>query len=110
MAVADLNGDGKLDVVTANSYANSLNSFSINIFTNDGMGNLSSNAILEVATAPWCVVAADLFGRGKKDLVVSCIGQTITPPGINNAYITIFTNNGAGVYGSNATYLTANDW
>jgi hypothetical protein len=110
MAVADLNGDGKLDIVTANSYANSLNSCSINIFTNDGMGNLSSNAIFEIAPNPCCVVAADLFGRGKKDLVVSFIGQTINPPGINNAYITIFTNNGAGVYGSNATYLTANDW
>jgi len=110
MAVADLNGDGKLDIVTANSIANNLNSCSINIFTNDGMGNLSSNAIFEIAPNPCCVVAADLFGRGKKDLVVSFAGQTITPPGINSAFITIFTNNGAGVYGSNATYLTANDW
>jgi len=110
MAVADLNGDGKLDVVTANSGGNTLNFNFITIYTNDGAGNLSSNAILEIASSPWCVIAADLFGRGEKDLVVSCVGQTITPPGINNAYITIFTNNGAGVYSSNATYFTAADW
>jgi hypothetical protein len=91
--VADLNEDGKLEVIAATA-----NDFSVTIWTNDGTGILGSNATVKVPYDPEVIVAADLFGHGKKDLVV---GQFTGPN--SNGFAIVFTNNGAGVFGSNAT-------
>jgi hypothetical protein len=89
LAVADVNGDGKPDVITASYSDNTLT-----VLTNNGSGVFASNATYAAYSAGY-VVAADLNGDGKVDLIYSSVA---------NNTLTVLTNNGSGVFGSNATY------
>ena len=88
-AVADVNGDGKPDLICANGGINTLT-----VLTNNGYGVFGSNATLNVGAFPTSVVAADINGDGKPDLI--CANDS------GNS-LTIYTNNGGGIFGSNAT-------
>jgi hypothetical protein len=100
LAVADLNGDGSLDLVSAN-YGNS---GSLTVFTNSGngiqSGSFVSNSVPVVGTNNFFVVAADLYHTGLPQLIVN--GKTNT--------LIILTNNGSGMFGTNAVVsgFTAN--
>jgi hypothetical protein len=91
VAAADIKGDGKVDLISANieSPANTLT-----VFTNDGSGDFGSNATYIVGLLPQCVVAADINGDGKPDLITANTSGTLT----------VLTNNGSGSFVSNATY------
>jgi fibronectin type 3 domain-containing protein len=70
VAVSDLDGDGKLDVVAANS-----GTFSVSVFRNiSTIGSLSLRApdSYAVATGPVGVAIGDIDRDGKPDLVVPC--------------------------------------
>ena len=88
VVAADVNGDGKLDLICANWGDNTLT-----VLTNNGNGGFGSNATLSVGFEPECVVAADINGDGKLDLISANGNNTLT----------VLTNNGSGVFGSNAT-------
>lgn len=90
----DINGDGRLDLVTANSSTNTLT-----VLTNNGSGGFGYNTTLHVGGKPYCVVAADLNGDGKMDLI-SANGST------NN--ITVLLNTYAFSPATNAPALTMN--
>ena len=69
VVAADVNGDGKLDLISANYGANTLT-----VLTNNGSGGFGSNATLSVGSGPTCVVAADVDGDGKLDLIsANCV-------------------------------------
>jgi hypothetical protein len=90
VAAADLNGDGAVDLISANHFDNTLT-----VLTNNGSGVFGSGATYNVGASPECVAAADLIGNGKMDLVSA------------NSYdntVTVLTNNGSGGFVSNATY------
>lgn len=89
IAAADVNGDGKLDLIAANYGDNTLT-----VLTNNGTGVFSFNAVLNVGLQPYCVIAADLYGNGKLDLITANSGTDT---------LTILTNNGNGIFGFNAT-------
>ncbi len=97
IVAADVNGDGYVDLITANNQTNTLT-----VLTNNGMGVFGSNATLTVAGIPNWVAAADLNGDGKLDLNSANSGNYGTSPGNGNS-LTILTNNGSGVFGSNIT-------
>jgi len=90
VVAADVNGDGNLDLISANYADNTLT-----VLTNNGNGVFGFNATLNVGNGPRCVVAADVKGDGKIDLVCANAGANT---------LTVLTNNGSGVFGSNATY------
>src|ERR1039457_1454890 len=94
VVAADANGDGKLDLISAN-YAGGI----LKLLTNNGNGGFGYNATFAVGQGPACVIAADVNGDGKFDLISANFG----PPTISTNTLTILTNNGSGVFGSNAT-------
>ena len=85
-----MNRDGKVDLISANSGANTLT-----VLTNNGSGGLGSNATYSVGSSPRSVIAADIDGSGRLALIcANYYGGTLS----------VLTNNGNGVFGSNATY------
>ncbi len=96
---ADVNGDGYPDFVASN-YTNT-----VSIWTNNGNGGFGSNATITVGYAPTFITAADINGDGSIDLITAnAYGNTWGNTNIGT--LTILTNNGSGVFGSNATLLT----
>ena len=61
---ADVNGDGKVDLIVLENYGNA-----VVVFTNNGGGIFSSNASYAVGNYPVDVAAADLNNDGKMDLI-----------------------------------------
>jgi hypothetical protein len=103
VTTADLNGDGKLELVCANSGGDTLS-----ILTNDGSGGFAVASSPVVASNPEAVTAADLNGDGKLELICSIAG--------GNSLL-ILTNDGGGGYveassltvGSNPSSVIAAD-
>ncbi len=83
-----------MDLVALDEYVNMLI-----IFTNDGAGNLASNSTIYVSGEPSSVAAVDLYGTGKLALVTANYDY------FSGNTLTVFTNNGSGVFSTNATIL-----
>ena len=72
IVAADVNGDGHLDLITANAVGQS-----VSVFVNDGTGNF--NQRVDTATGantnPQVLVAKDFDGDGRVDVAVACNGS-----------------------------------
>lgn len=64
VASADINGDGKMDLVSADAASNQLS-----MFLGNGDGTFQAAAMLAVSAGPRSIVTADINGDGKLDLV-----------------------------------------
>jgi len=91
VALADFNGDGRLDLVSANSGTKTLT-----VLNGADGGTFVSNATYSLPVAPYFIAAADVNNDGKVDLIYSS--------GDNNS-VTVLTNNGSGGFVSNAVYF-----
>ena len=89
VATLDINGNGKVALISAN-----FNDDTLTVLTNNGSGGFGSNATLNVGSNPQCVAAADVNGDGKPDLISANYGD---------GTLTVWTNNGSGGFGFNAT-------
>jgi len=92
---ADVNGDGHVDLITANYFTNSLT-----VLTGSGLGEFTSNATYRVGQQPSSIAAVDVTGDGKVDLICAN-GGTNT--------LTVLTNSGSGIFFSNATYTVGSE-
>src|SRR5262249_2909419 len=87
IAVADLDGDGHLDVVTVNSVSNT-----VSILYGHGDGTFAAPLTYSVGNNPQHVAIGSLRGNGLLDLVVSNYVQS------NSNDLTILLNNGDGTF------------
>jgi hypothetical protein len=92
--VADINGDGRPDAVSAN-----YNDSTVTVLTNAGGGVLYSNATLLASTGAWSVLLTNLRGPGLPDMVIA--------NSLTNTLL-VYTNNGSGIFGSNNTLVVGN--
>ncbi len=87
VTVADVNGDGKPDLISANVGGLFGLSHTISVLTNNGAGGFGSYATINVGNHPSTLVTADLNGDGKIDLVTA---------NMNDSTLSILTNSGSG--------------
>src|SRR5262249_21333119 len=64
--IADLNGDGKPDIVVANAGSNT-----VSVRLGNGLGGFSASTDFATGAEPGFVAIGDLNGDGKPDMVVS---------------------------------------
>jgi hypothetical protein len=81
VVAADVNGDGKLDLISANYSANTLT-----VLTNNGSGGFVLSSSPTVGS-PNSITATDVNGDGKMDLIIANLSANT---------LTVLTNNGSG--------------
>jgi hypothetical protein len=90
LAVADLNGDGKLDLVVANSYY----SDTVGVLLGNGDGTFKPVVTYSTGGGPSSVAVADVNGDGKPDILVSTSGCY----GCSAGLVGVLLGNGDGTF------------
>ncbi|MDO8493594.1 MAG: FG-GAP-like repeat-containing protein [bacterium] len=90
VALADFNGDGKTDMVTANNSANTMS-----IFINLGNNLFAAKVDYTTAANPQFAATGDFNGDGKVDIVVTSSTATL---------LSVFLNNGNGTFAAKVEY------
>src|SRR5206468_3961229 len=71
VALADLNGDGKPDIIVANDYGNYAS-----VLLGNGNGSFQAQQTFAAGSAPDAVALADFNGDGRPDVVVANNGSS----------------------------------
>ena len=94
MAIGDLNGDGRLDLATANSLHNSVTM----LFGNGKLLlTFGPGAYARTGDSPGSVVIGDVSGDGNPDLATANIGSNT---------VSVFLGNGTGAFGAKTDFGT----
>ncbi len=91
VAVGDLNGDGRTDIVVAASGGNS-----VLVFTQTAAGAFDAPVGYAVGGDPQAVTVADLDGNGRADIAVATAASTVS----------LLLQTGAGVFATAVDYVT----
>jgi len=89
---ADVNGDGRADLIVAN-----WNSNTVSVLMNNGNGTFAAKVDYTTGSNPYSVTSADVNGDGRADLIVANFyGNTVS----------VLTNNGNGTFAAKVDYAT----
>ena len=66
LALADITGDGRLDIITANT-----DSDAVSVLPNDGAGNFPTFSLFDAGAHPGSLAAADVNGDGNLDVITA---------------------------------------
>ncbi|CAF0808160.1 unnamed protein product [Adineta steineri] len=92
VALADVDGDGKLDIIVPNYTANN-----IGVFLNSGTGTFAAQVTYPSGVNPIFVAASDVNGDSKPDIIVANAGA---------GTVGVFLNSGTGTFGAQVAYST----
>jgi len=96
IAIADLNGDHKLDIVVINE-----GSYSVGVLLGNGDGTFQPVVICDSGeTDPWSVAVADVNGDGKPDILVA---NTCSDPDCDGT-VGVLLGNGNGTFQATVIY------
>jgi dienelactone hydrolase len=101
VAIADLNGDGKLDIVAAN-FGN-FGGNTISVLLGNGDGTFLPQVQYTTSGGPLWVVVADFNHDGKLDLAVDCSCGTASRCGYPGS-VSILLGNGDGTFRAHVDY------
>jgi hypothetical protein len=100
IAVADFNGDHKLDLAVSNPATDGSGPGSVAILLGNGDGTFQTATSIQAGANPGSLAAADFNGDGNTDLAAA--SQT-------SAMITVLPGNGKGAFGTPVPYATGGD-
>jgi hypothetical protein len=96
--LADLNGDGKLDVVVTNNLG-----YDVETFLNSGTGGLVSHATYTMGVNPVFSTVADFNGDGKPDIATTVSDDHVLAIMFNKPQTILYASSGTGGYVSIGT-------
>jgi hypothetical protein len=109
-ALADFNGDGKLDLLVDDTPYNVSGTFRVSLFLGNGDGTFQTEA-KQVSTgyAVSQMIAGDFNQDGKMDLMLLTAGdQGLTSPTFATAGVLLLPGNGDGTFGNSTTLVAGN--
>jgi len=98
VAIGDLNGDGKPDLVTANA---SSGPGTVSVLLGNGVGSFGPKTDFGTGTYPYSVAIGDFNGDGKPDLVTANNGSNT---------VSILLGNGDGSFGPSTDFATGDSY
>ncbi len=106
VAIADVNGDAKQDVVVVNNCAdNNCNNGSVSVLLGNGDGTLQAAVGYNSSgQSAMFVAVGDLNGDGKLDLAVA--NQCVSNSNCSNGVVSVLLGNGDGTFNSAVNYST----
>lgn len=107
IAVHDVNGDGKPDILVSNqcaSYGNCTNGGGVGVLLGNGNGTFQTALSYSSAGIADSVAVADVNGDGKPDLLVGNYCAPSNCPGGTTVTIAVLLGNGDGTFDTAVTY------
>ena len=98
LVAADVNGDGKPDLLVANTGTGN-----VSVFLNNGAGGFTPQPTVSVGSRPSVIAVGDFNGDGKPDLAVTAQGDF----GALNGALAVLLGNGNGTFQAPQPLLSA---
>jgi hypothetical protein len=105
VAVADVNGDGKPDIIVVNRCASDCSNGNFGVLLGNGDGTFqTAQTYASDGFFPYSVAVGDVNGDGKPDIVVSNCSESNGFCGIDEGWLVLFLGNGDGTFHEAAGY------